>query len=615
MKESAHSLTKTILEMDLVAYSDVARMLEENLNVEAVKAFQDQIQQFVDYGLTTIGLHRENTVIDTAGGDNAILMFDNPTTMHRFAEAVQNQTLVHNAARSIESAKRWFRMGAATGIILVMPSDRKIFGATITRAVRLEAAAEVGQLVIDLPTFDALPVDLQRSYSDIDIIHGKRTERFEARRCTLVRAPRASQTSNLGLQNPRKAKLRRETLPRTNLDTRPAIAVLPFSNIGNDPDRRYLSDGITDEIIDELARWRLFPVISRSSTFAFKEQAQDIAHLGKRLGARYFVEGSIYKIGENIRISARLVDATTGRQLAAERFDQSAEELSGVHDRVAEMIAGSLAPELLRVERQRAYRKAPRGNTSSYEYFLRGLEAHYRYAKTDNAEAQLLFRGAIDKDPQNAQAHAVLASAIMHAVQLGWREDEDHNYVVADRLARQAVALDPRAPIAHFALGSTAMFLGRIDEALTEMREAIRLNPSHAAAHAIMAHLLCYVGQAEDALDSVRRALRLSPYDPRLGLWLSGVAQAQYFLKHYEEAAVIGRQAISLISENPLAHRFAAASLGQLGKKAEAEPMVMLIRQSRTPSVQAIRNSIVHLYRDEVMIQHLLAGLRRAGLE
>src|SRR5215472_9625530 len=156
MEAPEHSLTKTILEMDLVAYSDVARLLEENLNVAAVKAFQDQIQHFVDYGLELMNLNRDETVVATAG-DNDILMFDDAAMMHKFAQAIQARTLAHNDVLSFDSAKRWFRMGAATGTILVIPAEHRIVGSTIARAVRLEAAAKIGQLVVDLPTFESLP--------------------------------------------------------------------------------------------------------------------------------------------------------------------------------------------------------------------------------------------------------------------------------------------------------------------------------------------------------------------------------------------------------------------------------------------------------------------------
>jgi adenylate cyclase len=204
---------------------------------------------------------------------------------------------------------------------------------------------------------------------------------------------------------------------------------------------------------------------------------------------------------------------------------------------------------------------------------------------------------------------------MMHAVQLGWCEDDDHNYAVADQLASRAVALDPRSPFAHFALGSTSMFLRRIDQALTEMRSAIRINPSHAAAYVILAHLLCYVGRVDEALPAAKQAVRLSPYDPRLGLWLPAISQANYFLRNYEEAAAVGQQALSLIPENPLAQRFAAASFGQLGRQADAEPIVKALRRSTAPTIEAVHKSVAHLYRDETMVEHMLEGLRKAGLE
>jgi adenylate cyclase len=413
----------------------------------------------------------------------------------------------------------------------------------------------------------------------------------------------------------RSSPVRGSTVHSAAFDDRPAIAVLPFADFSGDPGQSHFSDGIAGEIIDELSSWRLFPVIARNSTFAFKGQALDSLEVGRRVGARYIVEGSINSLGQRVRISARLVDAVSNLQVATERFDSRFDELPELHDQVTEMIVGSIAPEVLRAERRRALQK-PRRNLTSYEYFLRGLEAHYAYTKPDNAEAQVNFRQAIEADPQNAQAYAALALAMVHAVQLGWRNDSEHSYAVADGLAAKALALDPRAPSAHFALGLTSMMLGRIDKALREVREAIRINPSHAAAHAIMAPLLCYAGEPSAAgLDSAKRAIRLSPYDPRLGLWLTTIAQIQYFLAAYEEAVDYGRQAITLIADNPVAHRFAAASLGQLGRAAEAAPSIAAIRHSSAPTLAAIRSSVAHLYRDPGMIEHMLDGLRKAGLE
>lgn len=181
---SSAAAIKTVLEVDLVSYSDIARVLEENLDVEAVRKFEDQIQEFIDRGLGVVGLRREAVVVGSAG-DNAILVFDEAETMHRFAESVQQQTVGYNAARSVDSAKRWFRMGAATGIVQFLP-DRRIVGTTIARAVRLEAAAAKGQLVVDVETLKALPEALRQSYSGEETIHGKRDERFRGHRCTFI---------------------------------------------------------------------------------------------------------------------------------------------------------------------------------------------------------------------------------------------------------------------------------------------------------------------------------------------------------------------------------------------------------------------------------------------
>lgn len=174
--------------MDLVAYSDVANMLEENLDVIAVKTFEDQVQSFVDSGLREVGLSRNETVLGTAG-DNAILLFDDAATMHRFAQAVQTNTVSYNRTKTTPLAKRWFRMGAATGIVMMVPAERRIIGSTIARAVRLEASANKGQLIIDVPTFEALPDDIKKAYGGEEIVKGKREEQFHVHRCTLVEVP------------------------------------------------------------------------------------------------------------------------------------------------------------------------------------------------------------------------------------------------------------------------------------------------------------------------------------------------------------------------------------------------------------------------------------------
>jgi len=464
------------------------------------------------------------------------------------------------------------------------------------------------------------PADLPHSLRDFAYLNAARVENSREFHTQIDRLIQfVDGTAVRGTTAVRKQRGRASPPPTTaapklrgDFDDRPAVAVLPFENYSDAAGQEHFADGLTDDIINELASWRVFPVIARTSTFAFKGQRADAEGIGAKLGARYIVHGSYSRAGHRLRVAARLVDANTGHQLASDRFDRDIDEVFEVKDQIAQMIAGSIAPEVLKAERNRISRR-PSRNPGSYEYLLRGMEVHYRYTQADNSEAQRWFRKAIEADPRNAQAHALLASAMIHAVQLGWRNDAGHNYQVADTLAARAVALDPRAPFAHFSLASTSMFLGRIDIAFAEMTEAVRINPSHAAAHALMAHLLCFFGRPTEALASVQKALRLSPYDARLGLWLAAVAQARYFLGQYEEAAAAGQQALALIPENLLALRFTVASLGKLGRSGECGPLLAVLGRSTAPSIDAIGRSIQHLYRAPEMVEQLLDGLRKAG--
>ena len=228
-QRSPQTSIKTVLEIDLYSYNDIATFIEENLDVAAVKSFEDQIQQFVDYGLKEVDLRRDDVVLGAAG-DNAVLIFDDATTMHRFAEAVHRATLIHNRSKTVELAKRWFRMGAATGIVELDFSKRRIVGITTARAVRLEAASGKGQLVVDLATFDALQEDLRKFYDAEEIIEGKREERYKARRCTLINVPEvlpAETALDGGSQEDRRKQDRAEEERQT---AEPANALQPTTD-------------------------------------------------------------------------------------------------------------------------------------------------------------------------------------------------------------------------------------------------------------------------------------------------------------------------------------------------------------------------------------------------
>jgi adenylate cyclase len=612
-----------ILAADVVGYSRLMGADEEG-TLERLKALR---RQLID---PKIEAHLGRIVKTT--GDGLLVEFASVVNAVRCAAEVQLGMIDREPGLPDERRIR-LRIGINLGDVIAEDDD--IFGDGVNVSARLEALAEPGGICISGMVHDQ--IYNKRSYPLEDwgtqrLKNIAQPVRVYALRSEVVTELPLSPSPPVPATPPSGARLRadrgaapafsseKDEPPQptaseqiTDFDDRPAIAVLPFANLRGDPDQQHFADGITDEIITELASWRSFPVIARGSSFSFRDQAVDVANLGKQLGARYLVKGSVAKTSRRVRITVQLIDATNGQYLVVERYERNLSELFDVQDEIVQAIVGSIAPEIFKVERERVNRRQP-PNPTSYEYFVRGLEYHYRYNKYDNAEAQCLFRKSIAADPKNSQAHALLAHAMLYAVQHCWREDEEHNFQVADDLAARAIALDSRAPFARFAFGSSAMFLGRTEQALVEMKEAVRLNPSHAAAHAIMAHLLCYTGRPAEALWSIERALRLSPHDPRLGLWIPAMAQAYYFLERYEDAVAASQRALSLIPGNVIATRFLAASLGQLGRVAEAAPAVTFLRKSREPTLADEKRLMDPLYRAPEKVLHVLDGLQKAGL-
>ncbi len=245
--------------------------------------------------------------------------------------------------------------------------------------------------------------------------------------------------------------------------------MLPFANFGGDPDQEFFADGISEDIISLLAGWRAFPVIARNSTFTYKGQTVDIKKVGRELGARYVLEGSVRKSGHRVRVTAQLIQADTGHHIIAERYDRDLTDLFKLQDEIVTAIAGAIEPELLKFERDRIADR-PQLNEDAYELYQRGVWHHYRHSKEDNAKAQGFFRRARAIDPQYPQATAALAIAVVNAAYLGWAADAESHFVEAFDLAQHAVSLDARYPNAHFAMGLVCMWTRRAERAIAAFR-------------------------------------------------------------------------------------------------------------------------------------------------
>jgi adenylate cyclase len=331
------------------------------------------------------------------------------------------------------------------------------------------------------------------------------------------------------------------------------------------------------------------------------------------LGVRYVLEGSVRRSAKRVRVSAQLIDAEADAHLWAERFDRHLSDLFEWQDEVATAIAGAIEPELLKSERNRIARRSLQ-TEDAYEFYQRGLWHFYRYTKEDSIEAQSFFRRALAIDSQYPQPLAQLAITLCNAAYLGWVDDATRNYFEACELAQRAVRFDARYPSAHFALGLVSMWMHRSDLAMSSFQEAINLNPSYAAAHVLLGQMHLYRGHPEKAIALAEEGMRLSPKDPRLFIWLPALSGAHYQQGNYAQSVEAGRRSWMLNRNWPAGLRYVVAGLAKLGRIEEARAALQELKLLN-PNLAFIESNLRRLFDDEASVEHIIDGLRAAGLD
>ncbi len=309
--------------------------------------------------------------------------------------------------------------------------------------------------------------------------------------------------------------------------------MLPFANMSGDAEQEYFADGISEDIITALSKLPQLFVIARNSSFTFKGRHVHVGEVGKSLGVRYVLEGSVRKSGGRVRITAQLIDATTGGHLWAERFDRDLTDIFAVQDDVTTKIVSALALNLNAGDRQ-SIAVEHTDNQEAYDCFLRGRELVFRITKDTNREAGNLLRRAIELDPRYAPAHALLGATHVIDYANGWTTSPTQTLEEAEKAARQAVQVDERHPYALWALALICLWARRYDEALGQAEKAVAFNPNFAEGHTARGLVLHHVGRSEEALECFERAVALEPYFP--DGWLQFRAQALYQLGRYPEA-------------------------------------------------------------------------------
>jgi len=534
----------------------------------------------------------QGRVIDMAG-DSVLAVFEAATGAVTAALEIQEQLKAH-AATLASDRQMPFRIGIHLGDV-IEKADGTVYGDGVNIASRLQGLAEPGGITVSDAVQSTLRQGLVASFDDLgeqrvkNIDKPVRVYRLRLDRPAIA-VPRAAAPVAL----------------RDRVD-KPAIAVLPFNNMSGDPEQEYFADGITEDIITELSRFRDLFVISRNSSFKYKGKAVEVQKFARELGARYVVEGSVRKVGKRVRITVQLIDAETDRHIWAERYDRELEDIFAIQDEVTSAIVSTLPGRVEAAARDFAARKTT-DNMAAYECVLAGKVHHHRSTREDAAQALRLLDRAIELDPSYAHAHAWKGCVLGQTWTNGWCEDRDLTWKqVVDKL-QTALALDDNDSDVHRILAAVDVAQGDLARARYHEQRALTLNPNDDLIVVQQGEILTWLGQPEEGIEWIRKAMRLNPYHPER-FW-NHLGRAYFVARRYGEA-VDSFKRISAVDFTH--HAFFAACFAQLGDAAAADAHAREVL-ARVPSF-SVDNYLKTLhYTKESDRAHHREALLKAGL-
>jgi TolB-like protein/class 3 adenylate cyclase len=495
-----------------------------------------------------------------SAGDSLLVEFASAVDAVQCAVELQ-QTLEGENAVLPESRRMAFRMGVNLGDVIA--EGDTIYGDGVNIASRLEKLAEPGSVCIDRNVYDQVKGKLDYGYSDLgeQRVHNI-PEPVHAYR---VKPSRPSADTPPAKEFPR-------------LPDKPSIAVLPFDNLSGDRDQEYFADGIVEEIITALSRMRWLFVIARNSSFAYKGRAVDIKQVGRELGVRYVVEGSVRKAGSRVRISGQLIDTATGAHLWADRFDGALENIFDLQDQVTASVVAAIGPKLEQAEIERSRRK-PTDNLDAYDHYLRGLAGVHGWTKVGTDDALSNLYRAIELDPNFAAAYGLAARCYVLRKAGGWVTERDIEIAETVRLARRAIELGKDDAVA---LGTAGMAMSFVvgdhyyGKALTD--RAVALNPNLADSWRFAGWVRIWLGEPEAAIECVGHSLRLNPNDPHSFSMYSAMAMANLFADRFTEAVSWAEMAVREKPDGLLPLTVSAASSSLIGRLQDAERTMARLR-------------------------------------
>ena len=476
----------------------------------------------------SIGAH-QGRVIDMAG-DSVLAIFETASGAVASALAIQRE-LSLRATDIAEDSRMRFRIGIHLGDVFEK-DDGSVYGDGVNIAARLESLADPGGVAVSDAVQCAIRKRMTATFDDLGDQRVKNiAEPVRAYRVRDAVESGAAALPQSGL--PRSAAAAAAPSARERVD-RPSIAVLPFNNMSGDAEQEFFADGITEDIITELSRFRELFVISRNSSFKYKGKAVEVQKFARELGVQYVVEGSVRKAGHRVRITVQLIDAATDRHVWAEKYDRDFEDIFAIQDEVTTAIVATLPGRVEAATRDRASRTTT-DNMAAYECVLTGKVLHHRSNRDDNARAQQLLERAIQLDPSYAHAHAWKACVLGQTWVYNWCESREATEALIIAELTEALALDDNDSDVHRILAAINVIKDNHDQAIYHQRRALSLNPNDDLIVVQQGELLTWLGQAEEGIEWIKKAMRLNPYHPER-FW-SHLARACFVARRYAEAA------------------------------------------------------------------------------
>jgi adenylate cyclase len=566
-----------ILSADVKGYSLL--MGEDDVStVRTLEAYREIIAEVIQ--------HYRGRVVDSTG-DNMLAEFASVVDAVESAVDIQNKLKIKNADLP-DHRKMAFRMGINLGDVIM--EGERIYGDGVNIAARIQGLAEAGGLCVSRNVYDQVKNRLALEYEYLG-------EHAVKNISEPVRVYRVLMGAEAGVpESGRKARLPKK----------PSIAVLPFVNMSGDPEQEYFSDGMTEDLITDLSKISGLFVIARHSVFTYKGKPVRVEDVGRELGVRYVLEGSVRKANKRVRITAQLIDTETEGHVWAERYDRELDDIFSLQDDVRQKIVNALAVKLAEGEAVRLGRKYT-DNKEAYDYYLRGLEYLYLISEADNLQARHMFEKAIALDPTFAAAFAYMGLTHWLEWSLGWSQDHQ-SLERALELAKTCLDLDDSLPEGHRILGEVYLWHKNHDKAISEFEICIALNPNDADAIVALGNVLNWAGKPEEAIGLVQKAMRLNPVYPGLYLWVLG--HAYYLTKRFEDAIATLKRAIKRNPNFHPPHVYLAVIYSEMGRMAEAEAeWLEFLKGSPQTTPEDWRQRLP--YKDETALERLFDALKR----